>query len=242
MADMLEVGCLSESNQSQIAPDAGALYISTEGEFPIKRYRQMCQLLKERRSQYAHTDFESDLFVECVSTVAELRDLSLDRLPALLRRKNVKLIVVDSVASLIRFEFGAQESTEKGKVLATLVSRWRELSSAFRLPFVVTNQMTDQLSQVEGGEAQSVPALGRSWANLLNVRMVLRRGEALPQTASGERKRNVNGNYIQQKQRDQTAALPIGVLAVRQLTAEFAPHLPATSCNFVVETAGVRGI
>jgi len=100
--------------------------------------------------------------------------------------QDVKLIIVDSIAALVRKEFGTESIAARQDVLAKQASRLKFLAESFNIPVVVTNQVTtrygkdtrtftfneDEIDeQLE--ETYITAALGVTWAHAVNTRFVL---------------------------------------------------------------------
>jgi RAD51-like protein 1 len=99
--------------------------------------------------------------------------------------------------ALMRSEYGREQLAERQTALGQQASRLKQLAEAFRIPIVVTNQVTAvRLSGVGGGafehysnpdagatgsDAHIAAALGTKWAHDVNTRL------ALEVTADGER-------------------------------------------------------
>ena len=66
------------------------------------------------------------------------------KLPALLRQKAVKLIVVDSLAALFRVEFTGSQASQRAYLLRSFGAQLRRLSDTFSLPVVCVNQVNTQ--------------------------------------------------------------------------------------------------
>lgn len=64
------------------------------------------------------------------------------RVPLLLARGLVRLLVVDSVAALFRSEFLTDDWLERNKQLLTLSSTLHHLSQEFTTPVLCINQVT----------------------------------------------------------------------------------------------------
>ncbi|KAG1657551.1 hypothetical protein FOA52_005437 [Chlamydomonas sp. UWO 241] len=108
----------------------------------------------------------------------------------------VALIIIDSIAALARAEFGGGGPSggiiERQEMLGSIAVRLKHLAEAFRIPVVVTNQVTTRLAgpatvhafqhseqgvldtaATTGGYVMA--ALGTKWAHCVNVRVVLER-------------------------------------------------------------------
>lgn len=121
----------------------GVAYVCTEDAFPSKRLMQMVTLLRRRcaESPVAKIDFGSGVFVEHAAELDDLDRCVCERLPVLLGRHNVKLIVIDSIAAVFRAEFSVSESRERAKRLNAVGGRLRALADNHNIPVVCINQV-----------------------------------------------------------------------------------------------------
>ena len=181
------------------------------------------------------------MFVQGVQSADELFDVLLKTDSILLRPRTqfpVRLIVIDSIAALFRGEF---ENTpldlkRRSSLFFKISGKLKSLAERFGLAVVVTNQVVDVMEQTEGlnvlriGNLGSLyssgrrvcAALGLAWANCVNSRLFLSRNEEIPGEVTGD---------------------SVGRLTRRRrLHVVFAPHLPESSCEFVISREGVFGI
>lgn len=100
-----------------------AFFLSTEGEVPIVRLSQMQDFFKLKHPWAQSFDFLQHVFLARVQTVDEQEEVVMKRLPLLLARQNVKLVVIDSIAALLRVEFSADESIERAEHMFTLAAQ-----------------------------------------------------------------------------------------------------------------------
>ncbi|XP_037305762.1 DNA repair protein XRCC3 isoform X1 [Pungitius pungitius] len=219
--------CLSVQYPTQYGGlHSGAVYICTEDSFPIKRLQQLIRDQSLLRSDVppsliSSLQFSDRVYIEHVADLDSLQVCLSRRVPLLLTRGLVRLLVVDSLAALFRSEFQASDWLERSKQLITFSSTLHHLSSRFTTPVLCINQVTDFLSGSDdslGSLSSSVsPALGLLWANQVMVRLMMRRLQAT--VAHG----------------DQTSVL-------RRLEVVFAPHLARSGRDAAVWREGVRGV
>ncbi|KMS94536.1 hypothetical protein BVRB_020430 [Beta vulgaris subsp. vulgaris] len=98
--------------------------------------------------------------------------------PALLKnpQDNIKLVVVDSVAALLRMEGSVKDRSQ-------LAYHLRQLAMLHNICIVASNQVSDVMSnQASGGQLQFLssgrlvtPALGRRWSIDISRRIILTR-------------------------------------------------------------------
>ncbi|XP_037305763.1 DNA repair protein XRCC3 isoform X2 [Pungitius pungitius] len=217
--------CLSVQYPTQYG-GLHSVYICTEDSFPIKRLQQLIRDQSLLRSDVppsliSSLQFSDRVYIEHVADLDSLQVCLSRRVPLLLTRGLVRLLVVDSLAALFRSEFQASDWLERSKQLITFSSTLHHLSSRFTTPVLCINQVTDFLSGSDdslGSLSSSVsPALGLLWANQVMVRLMMRRLQAT--VAHG----------------DQTSVL-------RRLEVVFAPHLARSGRDAAVWREGVRGV
>ncbi|KAM7108934.1 DNA repair protein RAD51 homolog 2 isoform 1-T1 [Ciconia maguari] len=181
--------------------DGAVIYIDTESAFSAER-------LVEIAGNRFPTYFDSDEKLFCMTRSIHLyRELTcgsvLKRIMSLeeeIISKKVKLIIIDSVASVVRKEFDTKlqgNLAERSNFLARGASMLKYLAEEFSIPVILTNQITtslsnglaiqadlvspaDDLSLSEGasgsGKRESgcvTAALGNTWSHSVNTRLIL---------------------------------------------------------------------
>ncbi|XP_004837525.1 DNA repair protein XRCC3 [Heterocephalus glaber] len=202
--------------------EAGAVYICTEDVFPSKRLRQLIAQQPQLRADVPgevvqSIRFGDQIFVEHAADVDALLECVSHKVPMLLSRGLVRLLVVDSVAAPFRCEFDSQASVARARLLQSLGATLRRLSSTFQSPVLCVNQVTEAVEQPGPQDERLCPALGITWANQLLVRLMADRV------------------------REEEASLGPSGHPARTLRVVFAPHLPPCSCSYTVSEEGVRG-
>ncbi|NXO34654.1 RA51B protein, partial [Locustella ochotensis] len=130
--------------------DGAVIYIDTESAFSAER-------LIEMAANRFPTYFDSDEKLLCMTRSIHLyRELTcccvLKRIMSLeeeIISKKVKLIVIDSVASVVRKEFDTKlqgNLTERSNFLTRGASALKYLAEEFSIPVILTNQITTSLS------------------------------------------------------------------------------------------------
>ena len=111
------------------------IYIDTENNFSIERFRQMCSAIKLNYAKLLNNIvfLKPASFEEQKKTFEKLRDHINDK---------IGIIIFDSVAMLYRLELGSAEDVyetnrELGKQLAYL----KEIASKKQIPVLITNQV-----------------------------------------------------------------------------------------------------
>jgi RecA/RadA recombinase len=200
--------------------NSGCVYLSTEGRIPTPRL-----------VDYLH--FKQDLFGSHTSKEEILDRIFLDdsisdplvlwmtiqeKLPLILSTGKVRLVIIDSITSLFRGEFGVgvgtQALNDRNNWLFGLSSMMKRISDLYDCMFVISNQISCDLST-----GQMKPSLGMSWSCCVNQRFFLER--------SNDRERNENCDSVIS-------------LKKRRISVVFSPELPCgiISENCVVEKQG----
>lgn len=158
--------------------DKPVLYIDTEGAFSAER------LLQVARCRCGAIAPDDDVFLlETVDRVNVVVEGSCAGLLARLQRleeaiiaAGFGLVIVDSIASLIRKEFGSHSSDKRADLLATEAALLKYIAEAFSIPVIVTNQVTTKLDDDFGandGNSFVTTALGNTWSHSVNTRLLL---------------------------------------------------------------------
>jgi DNA-repair protein XRCC3 len=229
-ASVTEVAGESASGKTQLclqlallAPQsplsASSLFLHSDLPFPLRSLRRLAPT--------SRPDVLDHVLVAAVHSPAELLSLLTraqrvlahpDRSP---HRLPIRLILLDSIASLFRADFDASPADlrRRSALFFQIAAKLKELAYRHQCVVVVTNQVVDV---VEGDAGNTVawssgrrvsPALGIAWANCVNTRLFLTR--------------------------ELDAA---GGTARRRMKVAFAPHLPERSCEFVIRRDGVFGV
>ncbi|XP_068110439.1 DNA repair protein XRCC3 [Hyperolius riggenbachi] len=208
---------------------AGAVYICTEDAFPSKRLQQLIKAQHKLRTD-APTDiirkirFGDHVYIEHAADIDTLSDCITKKLPILLLRGQVRLIVIDSIAALFRCEFAAKDAAIKARHLQSIGAKLHQLSQDYTTPILCINQVTDAVKETDsiltyiGLQGKKVlPALGISWSNQLLMRLMVARTQ-------------------------REAPPPYTGCVLRTMEVIFAPHVPQGSCYYTVGLEGVKGI
>ncbi|XP_073348726.1 DNA repair protein XRCC3 isoform X3 [Pagrus major] len=141
--------CLSVQYPTQHGGlNSGAVYICTEDVFPSSRLQQLISDQSCLRSDIPPTlisrlQFSDHVYIEHTADLESLQVCLSRRVPLLLARGAVRLLVVDSVAALFRCEFQASDWLERTKQLLSFSSTLHHLSQEFNTPVLCINQVTD---------------------------------------------------------------------------------------------------
>lgn len=213
--------------------EGGAVYISTEDVFPSKRLHQLTQCFAKNQASHPSAvkiNFSDNVFIEHAADVDDLRNIINHRLPVLLNRGAIKLVVIDSIAALCRVEYSFGETSKRANVLRSFGAQLHKLSAQYAIPVVCVNQVSDVIQSDKNSgisdckQRSVIPALGMAWSSMVTMRLMLSRTEQLIQPLHQALDR-----------RD------IDPVIKRRLRVIFAPHLPNSTCLFYVSGDGVHG-
>ena len=169
--------CFQLSINVQLPIEEGGLegsvyYIDTEGTFSSTR---IVQIARER-------GFEPK---EILKNIAITRTYNSDHLMFLInnaqkiiRERNVKLFIIDSIASHFRAEYiGDEKLVSRQQVVMNLAETLKKLLDDFEIAIVVTNQVIATLDENLFDKSPH-PALGFAWAHRPHQRILLRKGRS----------------------------------------------------------------
>lgn len=164
---MCIVGCLD-----RLADEGRVFYIDTERKFSGER---LAQIARERFPDSfsvpgSIVTMLDRVLVKSPESSAKLLEL-LEGLQSAIIDHGIKLVIIDSIASLARADFGAKDVVERQKLLGQQASRLKYLAESFRIPVLVTNQVTTAIGNNSNGGLTA--ALGPMWAHAVNTRLVM---------------------------------------------------------------------
>lgn len=153
------------------------LYIDTEGAFSAKRLLEIveskCPATASGLIDIAETVGRVHVMVEntCASLLTRLKNLE-----EAVIRTGARLVVVDSIASLVRKEFDNKSLSKQVDLLSMEAALLKYIAEVFAIPVIVTNQVTTRgdsfASHAEMGNYITA-ALGNTWAHSVNTRLVI---------------------------------------------------------------------
>ncbi|XP_006003397.1 DNA repair protein XRCC3 [Latimeria chalumnae] len=230
--------CLSVQYPCQYGGlEAGAVYVCTEDAFPSKRLQQLIIKQHNLRSDVPvetikKIKFGDKIFIEHVADIDSLNDCITKRIPILLSRGLIRLVIIDSLAALFRCEFAASSSIAKAKCLQNFGAALHGLSNKFLTPVVCINQVTAAVGDSNIApnnfgllDTKVLPALGLTWSNHILMRlMVTRTKHFIQEKFPGETVQTFNCNSV-----------------LRTMEVIFAPHLPQSFCYYIICLEGVKG-
>ncbi|XP_074146562.1 DNA repair protein RAD51 homolog 2 [Sminthopsis crassicaudata] len=176
--------------------EGSVIYIDTESAFSAER---LIRIAEFRLPSFFNTD---EKLLSMSSKIHLYQELTcnnvLKRIESLeeeIISKGVKLLIIDSVASVVRKEFDTQlqgNMRERSNFLAREASLLKYLAEEFSIIVILTNQITTHLSRdlttqadlvspaddlsLWGGTSGSscmMAALGNTWSHSVNTRLIL---------------------------------------------------------------------
>ncbi|XP_059283383.1 DNA repair protein XRCC3 homolog [Lycium ferocissimum] len=206
-----------------------SLYLYSESPFPLRRLHQLSSSFPTLKNPL------DNILTHPLHSAHHLFDV-LSQLDSFLLSSPIKLIVIDSIAALFRFEFenNPRDLKQRSGLFFKISSKLKEQARRFGLAVVVINQVVDVMDDSDGlrignstclytSERKVSAALGVSWANCVNTRLFLSRNEErIDQEVIGD-------DCFATRTR-------------RFIRVVFAPHLPDSYCEFVITREKVFGL
>ena len=146
-----------------------ALYIDTEGTFRPERVLEIAQ----NRGIVSDQILRNIIVARAFNSDHQI--LIVEKLDELIKEKNIKLIVVDSIISHFRAEYLGRESLPiRQQRLNQHLHRLLRMAEIYNIPIIVTNQVVASPDAFFG--PPNKPAGGHVLAHLSTNRVFLRRG------------------------------------------------------------------
>ena len=184
----LMLSVLTTLSMSDGGLDGGVLYIDTESAFSAER---LLEIARNRYPGIFRNEEDTVKLSESVHVFTESTCTSLlkrlENIEDILIEKNIKLIVIDSIASLVRKEFDSRlgkNLIERTNLLAKQAAILKYTAESFKIPVVVTNQITTRFGSIgygadrpetslDGDGSYVTAALGNTWSHSVNTRLIL---------------------------------------------------------------------
>jgi len=148
----------------------GAVYVDTEGTFRPERLLQIAES-KGLRTGEALKNVMVARALNCDHQI-----LIVEKLDEIIPKKNIKIVIVDSVISHFRAEYLGRESlTERQQRLNNHLHRLLRTAEVYSIPVIVTNQVVANPDAFLGPIMK--PAGGNVLAHLSTNRILLRKGK-----------------------------------------------------------------
>lgn len=185
--------CLQLSLLCQLPPSCGGLfgsciYIHSNNNFPANRLVKIANYMKENyinESSYINIDDVKVMRVDNPSDLlTAIKNITILCKQAEQSPRNVRLIIVDSIASIFQCAFNNnhEDMTSRSKLFFKISAELRGLAHNYNAAVVCTNEVratfvdnthnTNNIRLLTSG-IQVEPALGLSWSNCINNRFFL---------------------------------------------------------------------
>lgn len=215
-----------------------AVYVTTEGDAPMRRLDQLASSLPGELPPSPR----DNIFVERAGRVAELLAI-IARLRVFVRQRAasgrpIRLVVVDSIAAVIRVEFSntVKRLTDRAGAMFKIAAELKALAHEFRLAVVVVNQATDVFTAGDSVRRFIQPSLGLSWASAVNTRIVVSRADT--SFVSRDNRHRV----LAQAPHGGGASADDGGPRPRRMELVFSSFAPSSWCEYRIHPDGVSGI
>ena len=158
--------------------DGTALFIDTENTFSPARVAEMAYPYTKDPSLFLKKIFVSRAY----NTDHQIQIvLKADKL---VEKNEIKLIIVDSMASHFRAEFpGKDNLPRRQQTLMSHAEELQRLAESFELAVVTTNQILGNPDSLFTGESNLSPALGYAWGHRPTHRILLRKSRGTARIA-----------------------------------------------------------
>jgi DNA-repair protein XRCC3 len=136
----LQLSLTVQLNETLGGLSKDAVYIFTEGRFPIERLTQLANSFAYRNSLDGFGDhqFENQIYVKQIYDIKALMHCVAVDLPNLCRSKNIGIVIIDSIAAPLRCETNYQLRADQ---MRTIVHELLKLSGKYHCAIVCVNQV-----------------------------------------------------------------------------------------------------
>eukprot|EP01135_Chromosphaera_perkinsii_P005150 Nk52_evm2s318 gene=Nk52_evmTU2s318 len=165
----------------------GSLYICTESAFPSARLEQIIETGRfhhdrgTEEGDYEEKSPSDRIYIDHCGYAEDLEVILERKLPLL--KDDIGLIVIDSITALFRGVYGLDEGVEKSSALYSIGALLKRIADRFNCCVVTVNQVSSGMN----GEETVLPALGLTWSNSVNSRVMLVRSRKGDGSDSPER-------------------------------------------------------
>lgn len=214
-----------QQGSAEVGGGGKVVYICTEDQFPSERLSQMLTARYGSEQCIEVKTIRDGILIQRPREVAELETVIGPRLESLLAQGGVSLVILDSIAALLRGEFEG-EGLARANTIHRLGMRLNNIASDHGVAVLVVNQVSDYIDQPQCSFGRGVvPALGMSWSNYVHTRLFLT------------------------KTRLVVSATPNAAIAgikaetrLRTLEVDISSRLPQSKTYFTVEADGIKGV
>jgi len=199
------------------------LFIVTEGPFPQTRLDQM---VTARQNQ----DVRNKIMIQQVKNVHHLFVVLGSELENVMKsNEKISLVIIDSVAALIRYDADLGTVVERGGLIHKLGQTIIDIANNYNVALVTVNQVTDLVedkscSPYSWGRRQ-VPSLGHAWSQYPHTRLWVTKTKLV---LSNTAKVVMLGL--------------VGQIRLRTLQVDKSPRVSNSSVHFYVDSLGCHGV
>lgn len=151
--------------------EGSVYYIDTETTFSPSRILQMASNDENIENP---REILNNIYVSRAYSVEHQLKLVKDA-EKLIKEKNIKLIIIDSIASHFRTEFGKDELPKRQQTLMRHAEVLLKFAESYQAAVVVTNQVLANIDALFGSSVE--PALGYAWGHRPTHRIFLRKSK-----------------------------------------------------------------
>jgi hypothetical protein len=213
-------------------------------------------LVYRRQNRFNRRSMGTILTIYTVFITLYVQDLLQQRIQDLMMRVELRLVVIDSVAALFRYEYRKEEALERAKSMFNHAHQLKFLSDHYKVGVIVVNQVSDYFYEHMGdsfslnslsNEKKVIPALGLSWSNCVNMRILLKKTNRMYRSEAIDMdNNNATDNEADDeegpKKKKRKITPSVTEAALRTMTIILSSYLPNSSINFFVDSAGLKGI
>ncbi|XP_057333611.1 DNA repair protein XRCC3 [Microplitis mediator] len=155
--------CLTSQIPTSSGHQTGVIYICTEAKFPSRRFQQLLQMSPIAKKYNINGN---KVFIEHISTVDDLESCIVHKIPVMLTREEIGLIVIDSIAAPYRVEYETLNLKDRAKSLRS-IGRALHNYSKNNICIICINQLTAAIDDnliTDRVCNNGTPALGIIWA------------------------------------------------------------------------------
>ena len=172
---MLTVNALRSLEEGGLGTETSTvLYIDCENAFSRTRIEELMTTannLQPESPPFASTKAtQQRIRMVPLRSSADFTQL-LTSLESTILSLSASIVIVDSIAALVRHEFDSSSMIKRQNLLTGWASVLKSISEKTQIPIVVTNQVTSSGSS----EGSSIAALGTGWYHCVNTRLYLHR-------------------------------------------------------------------
>ena len=244
--------CMQLALQVQLPIEQGGLggtclYFNTESDFPIDR---LSQISKYYSIKYDKPDLLNGVLIQSAHDLKSLYDILSFRAYSHIKShlntpENVKLIIIDSIAGIVRHHYDHSESVERARDLWIFSKKLLQIADEFNIPIVITNQVSDFFSNDPASQDSPhntvIAALGLSWSNCINSRLFLKKTHEMWDVDQREENSHISKRR-KITEEDGDGYPVVAKVPIRELSIVLSSLVSNQKVRFIVTSEGVRGV